>query len=231
MKKITITTPENTQIEYNLASVGSRVAAAAIDMIIQFTALGIIGLGVFFTWAGSLEYLQSKGDGWIIGALIILTFVVSYGYFIFFEMKMNGRTPGKKIFKLRTLKNNGQPIDIKSSIIRNLFRSILDDQGIGVVMIFFSKEHKRVGDYAASTMVVVEKDEKIYTLEEINLEHDPNLSKDENDLLKEYERRKGELEDSHIKEEIEKYFKEKDRLKGTIELEKTKEDILDNMEK
>ncbi|MCT4593274.1 MAG: RDD family protein [Anaeromicrobium sp.] len=228
MKKITITTPENTQIEYNLASVGSRAAAACIDMMIQFVVIGLVGLIVFLTWAGSLEYLEAKGEGWIIGGAIILLFIVSYGYFIFFEMKMNGRTPGKKLFKLRTLKNNGQPIDIKSSIIRNLFRSILDDQGIGVVAIFLSKEHKRVGDYAASTMVVVENQEKIYTLEEINMEHNSNLSKDEKDLLKDYERRKNQLGDSKLKEEIEKYFEEKDKLKNTIELEKNKEDIFNH---
>ena len=35
MKKIKITTPENIEVEYNLADIGSRTAAMVIDYLIQ----------------------------------------------------------------------------------------------------------------------------------------------------------------------------------------------------
>lgn len=211
MNKITITTPENTAIEYRLAGLGSRTAAAIIDLIIQFIPLFLIGLGIFFTIFKdfNLEGFEKQGfqeQGWIIGGLIISLFIIKYGYFTFFEMKMSGRTPGKKIFNLRTIKNNGQPIDIKSSLIRNLLRIIIDDQGVGMLMIFFKKNHKRLGDLVASTIVVVEEKENIYTLEDLSVKKDTML-KEEEDILREYKLREEQLRNTDIAKIIKEHYK------------------------
>lgn len=58
--------------------------------------------------------------------------------------------------KLRVIRMNGQPITLKHAAIRNLIKIFIDMQGVGVVMIFFSKHCRRLGDMAASTLVVSE---------------------------------------------------------------------------
>jgi uncharacterized RDD family membrane protein YckC len=155
MKKINIITPENIEVEYKLADLTSRTGAAAIDMLIQGLLLVILGIGVFLIVYFSPEFWENY-YGWIIGIALIIFAIISYGYFIAMELTMNGQTLGKKILKLRTIRKNGEPITLKHSAIRNLFRVFIDVFGLGVVFIFFSKEHKRLGDYAASTIVVLE---------------------------------------------------------------------------
>ncbi len=155
MRKYTVITPENIAVEYTLADLGSRSAAAVIDFTIQLIfMMGItIALGVLAVFAPELWETQY---GWILGIALLSWFIFSTGYYIGCETAMNGRTVGKRLMKLRVIRMNGQPITLKHAAIRNLFKLIIDMQGIGVVMIFFSKHCRRLGDLAASTVVVTE---------------------------------------------------------------------------
>ena len=79
-----------------------------------------------------------------------------------------GRTPGKRLFGLRVIKDGGYPLDWTGSSVRNLLRIV--DFGLflfpgfalmlcgapGLVSIFLSPQYKRIGDYAAGTLVIVE---------------------------------------------------------------------------
>ncbi|MBF8983188.1 RDD family protein [Lutibacter sp. B2] len=214
MKTVKITTPENIEIEYDLAGLGSRAAAVVIDFLIQGVALLILAIGLMIAEFNPLDAYETY-SGWVIGISLIIFFVITYGYFIICELTMNGKTPGKKMFHLRTIRNNGQPITIKHSIIRNLFRVIIDLYGIGTVLIFFSKEHKRVGDYAASTMVIVEEKKEIPANLEIEFSGKVNykysITQEEYSLLKDYFNRKENLGEHAVELEIElgKYFCEK----------------------
>jgi hypothetical protein len=76
---------------------------------------------------------------------------------------MNGKTIGKKIFGLRTIRDNGQPIEIKNSLIRGLLRSSLDMIYVGLFVMMFSKKSKRLGDMAAGTIVVNEEHNVYYS--------------------------------------------------------------------
>ncbi len=216
MKTIKITTPENIEVEYTLAALGSRTAAAGIDTLIQLVLIGAIILIVFLSGLTPVE-LYDKYKSWTVAISLILIFLINYGYFIFFEMTMNGKTPGKKIFGLRTIRANGQPIAFKHSIIRNLFRMIVDTYGVGVILIFFTKLNRRIGDYLASTIVVLEeKREEIYNIklesERTNFKY--SLTQEEYQLIKEYFRRKASLGEKA--EEIEKglgeYFVDKYKI-------------------
>lgn len=213
MKTIKITTPENIEVEYTLAALGSRTAAAAIDSLIQLALMGIIILTIFLIGL-TPEELYDKYKSWAVAISLLLIFIINYGYFIIFEMTMNGKTPGKKVFGLRTIRANGQPIAFKHSVIRNLFRVIVDIYGVGVILIFFTKHHKRLGDYLASTMVVAE--EKREALYNIKLENEKtnykySLTQEEYQLLREYFKRKDSLGEKVIKieNELGEYFVKK----------------------
>lgn len=155
MRKYTVITPENIEVEYTLADLGSRSAAAVIDITIQtcFLMIIIMGVGILATFA---PLFWEEHYGWVVGIGCLLWFIFSVGYYIGCETAMNGRTIGKRMLKLRVIRVNGQPITLKHAAIRNLLKLFIDMQGIGVVMIFFSKHCRRLGDLAASTLVVSE---------------------------------------------------------------------------
>jgi uncharacterized RDD family membrane protein YckC len=220
MKKIIITTPENIDIEYTLADIGSRVAAAFIDTLLQivFYILLVIAMLLIHNFAPTFWY---DYYGWLIGGALLIYAIISYGYFIIMELKMNGRTLGKKAMKLRTIRNNGQPITFKHSAIRNLVKIFLDLYGIGIVFIFLTKNHKRIGDFAASTIVVIEKTKAIPitldSLEKANKNFDYYLTCEEQGLLQDYLIRKDDLEDpSTIKDELGLYLTNKFEKLGML---------------
>jgi uncharacterized RDD family membrane protein YckC len=92
--------------------------------------------------------------------LFFLLFSFQFGYFALFEALWNGQTPGKRWTHLRVIKDSGRPISAYDAILRNLIR-IVDYlptlYATGVITMLISRENKRVGDYAAGTVVIHEK--------------------------------------------------------------------------
>ncbi|MGV8983004.1 RDD family protein [Clostridium sp.] len=213
MQKIKITTPENIEVEYTLAGLGSRTGAVLIDMIIQGIMLLILGIALLLIGYFSPDFWKEY-YGWVIGGTLLLFALISYGYFIVMELSMNGMTIGKKCFRIRTIRNNGQPITLKHSALRNLFRVFIDVFGVGVVLIFLTKQHKRVGDFVASTIVVTEENIAppitLEGLQKINEHYRYLMSEEEYEMLREYAQRKHTMEDySCLEEQIKKHFSEK----------------------
>jgi uncharacterized RDD family membrane protein YckC len=156
--KLTIETPEQTSLEFPLAGIGSRFLAVALDMLLQ-----IAGYIVLFLIAGlvaSLGILGVLAKQWGLAILLFVAFALQFGYFATFEALWNGQTPGKRWTHLRVIQDSGRPISPYDAILRNLLR-IVDYlpslYAVGIVTMLISREHKRVGDYAAGTVVVHEK--------------------------------------------------------------------------
>ncbi|MDP4090761.1 MAG: RDD family protein [Bacillota bacterium] len=213
MKKIKITTPENIEVEYTLADVGSRTAAAVIDYLIQgivfFILLVIVFLILYFAPRFWFKYY-----GWIIGISLLLYGFITLGYFIAAELSTNGMSIGKKKLGIRVIRNNGQPITLAHSALRNFFRVFVDNYGVGVVLMFFTKQHKRVGDLIGSTIVVAEENRtqpiSLEELQNMNESFSYYVTKEEYELLKEYFRRRGEMEDcSMLRAELKLHFTRK----------------------
>lgn len=158
MNYITITTPDNIEIEYRLAGAGSRIAAAFLDFLIQSIVMLLVILTAFFIiLGGNLSNISSLDNiAWFSSIIMILIFFIFYGYFILTEILMNGQTIGKKLLGLRVIRENGAPISLVQSLIRNILKLSVDLTGIGVIMIMFSKKCKRIGDMASSTIVIAE---------------------------------------------------------------------------
>jgi hypothetical protein len=91
-------------------------------------------------------------------AIFLLTeFVISTGYFIFWEMVTGGRSPGKMLVGLRVVRRNGLPIDLRSSIVRNLMRAVdilPAEYLVGLISILLSSSGERLGDHVAGTIVL-----------------------------------------------------------------------------
>jgi uncharacterized RDD family membrane protein YckC len=148
-------TPEAVSISYDVAGIGSRFMAAVVDILILAVAIIIIGIaGIFLSIVPGV----SPGTAVIIAGT--LTFLLFWGYFAVFEALWHGQTPGKRLSKIRVLRTSGYPIGFFESLVRNIVR-IVDFlpvfYGIGVLTMFISPESRRLGDYAAGTLVVKER--------------------------------------------------------------------------
>jgi uncharacterized RDD family membrane protein YckC len=156
-EKLTIETPEQIALEYALASIGSRFLAVAVDTLIQsglLLVLGLVAIGVLAMTG------FSSASAWVLAPLVLGAFLVYYGYFAAFEILWQGQTPGKRTVGLRVMDRSGRPITAYQSLLRNLVR-IVDQMpglyGVGILSVFITAHHQRLGDLAASTVVVHER--------------------------------------------------------------------------
>jgi uncharacterized RDD family membrane protein YckC len=162
--QLTIDTPEQIPLEFALAGVGSRFLALAIDTAFQvsgFLALGLVALGLSLV----PSLVAADVRTWGLALLLLGAFVVYYGYFGIFEAVWNGQTPGKRIIGLRVIATSGRPITVYEAILRNVVR--IADQlpgvyAIGILSMFLTSKHQRLGDLAAATVVVHERPIEIH---------------------------------------------------------------------
>lgn len=157
-------TPEAISIRYNTAGIGTRFLAAALDFLIWVVLAAVLLLG-----AAALGAYGVAGHEIALILLGTLAFFILYAYYIVFETLWQGQTPGKRVLKIRVIRRDGQPIGFFEAFIRNVVR-VVDFlpvfYGVGVITMFVSKESRRLGDYAAGTIVVLEDP---VTIDEITL--------------------------------------------------------------
>lgn len=164
-----IDTPENVTFAHEIAGIGNRFIAALIDSAIIMTALFllnlllVVGLGVL----GSLDpapVVDEEPMGWIEGLLLALyalvNFLIFWGYYVLFEYLWNGQTPGKRVVHIRVVRTDGNPAGVIEVMVRNLVR-IVDflpsGYGLGLLVMFFNRQARRLGDFAAGTLVIKER--------------------------------------------------------------------------
>jgi uncharacterized RDD family membrane protein YckC len=177
---LVIETPERVQLEFALASIGNRFLAVAIDHFIQYLSIFLMAWA-FFWIAGfgesnavdSAEQVFSEMPKWTIAILIIVLFLIFAGYFIVFEWLWNGQTPGKRLLKLRVIRDDGRPLTLWEAIARNLLRIcdavpgfIIPIYSVGLIVIFLSGRDQRVGDIFAGTVVIRERTDEAPTFAE-----------------------------------------------------------------
>jgi len=151
-----VATPEAVSLAYSLAGIGSRFLAALIDFFIMLAALFALGLGAL----GLVLFGGSALDSAAFIFFLTTANLVFWGYYVFFETVWEGQSPGKRTQGIRVIKTSGLPIGVLEAFIRNLVR-IVDFlpayYAIGVIVMFVSPRPRRLGDYAAGTVVVRER--------------------------------------------------------------------------
>ncbi len=160
-ERIRIATPDNVELDFELAGPGSRFLALLVDTLLA--AVFLVGLLVLFTRL-RLDSFFGIGDAlqaWQSALLVLVLFLLRWGYFIFFETCFRGRTPGKMLVGIRTVRDNGLPLGFRHSLIRNLLR-VGDTLPpplylLGGLSVLISRKGQRLGDLAAGTIVVRER--------------------------------------------------------------------------
>ncbi|MCL2286034.1 MAG: RDD family protein [Firmicutes bacterium] len=218
MKTVTVITPANIEVEYKLAGVGARLAALIIDSLLQLLAVALCARVLF-----GINRQTGHGVHYstILAIFLVVSFLIYFGYFIVCEMLMNGQTVGKRMFGLRVVRDNGQPIEFSQSLLRGVIRSTLDMMYVGLFVILFSKKHKRLGDMAAGTIVIIERYnteffDPMFDTQDLDFpEFLPplmDMTKDERAIVVDWLRRRETLPDygMEIGEKLAEYFERKD---------------------
>jgi uncharacterized membrane protein SpoIIM required for sporulation len=159
---VDVETPEQVVLSFTIAGIGSRAAAALIDSIV----LVLLVVAVLLTVGRALGALvHHVAAGWgqsiVIALWLLFSFAALWGYYVLFEALNDGQTPGKRMIGLRVVRDGGYSINFAASAVRNIMR-LIDVQPLGtyfagVVSIIVSPSGKRLGDYAAGTIVVRER--------------------------------------------------------------------------
>ncbi|MFQ5682720.1 MAG: RDD family protein [Candidatus Binatia bacterium] len=183
---INFETPENVQVSYLTAGLGTRFIAWFIDQIFVGLLLFIIlicllvtGTGiasVLGTFASSIQRAQSgQTEELIYYTLGVFTLVLGLGNFFYYglsEYLMQGQTFGKRVASIRVVKIDGFSLDVGSVFIRNLFRVADHFPPLWVVPLVSGKS-QRLGDMIAGTIVVTDESPRMSKLREDLLSRSP----------------------------------------------------------
>jgi uncharacterized RDD family membrane protein YckC len=165
-RNVDVATGESVAFSYELAGLGSRFFAVFIDMAIQIAV--VIAVFLILIWIGSTAspgaLATAKADplskfaGAVLEALAsVAAFLLFFGYFIFFEWRFAGQTPGKRLLGIRVVRDGGFPLDFTSAVVRNVVRILellVGFYAISAVSTLLSPANRRLGDMAAGTIVV-----------------------------------------------------------------------------
>lgn len=166
------------RLDYEVAGPGSRFIATLVDSLVFSIALMVLLIAAVFVigFAGTAQDfanimpIRSTPRGaptidygsaaWIVAIVFAISFALTWGYFVLFEMLWSGQTPGKRIAGLRVVGQDGYPVTFAASLIRNVVR-LIDIlpmyYGIGLLVMLIDSRSRRLGDLAAGTLVVKER--------------------------------------------------------------------------
>jgi uncharacterized RDD family membrane protein YckC len=157
---VSIETPEQIDVSLEIAGLGSRFVGCVIDWLIKalFIIMLIILGGILAALVGATG--SQLGTALVIALLVAVYFLFSVGYKIYFEVRHNGQTPGKKFAGIRAIRAGGGPVDFVTSGIRNLLA--LGDLAppfylVDGFLVLITKNGQRLGDMAAGTIVIRER--------------------------------------------------------------------------
>lgn len=175
-----IETPERVPLAFALASIGNRFLAVAVDHFVQYMAIFIVAWtfisisGTGDSFSESAKSFFDEMPKWTLALMTIILFLLFSGYFISFEWLWNGQTPGKRLLKLRVIREDGRPITFWEALARNLLRIIDAFPGFliplysaGLIVVFASRRDQRIGDIFAGTVVVRERAGEAPTFDEV----------------------------------------------------------------
>lgn len=148
-----VTTPERVAFQYRLAGPGPRAIAWFFDAIVRGVLVVICAVAVAL-----LAVAPAIGEAGM-GALLVVVFLMEWFYGAFFEILLQGRTPGKWLVGLRVVRADGSPARLPDFVLRNLLRGVDFLPGfyaIGVGAMFVDPRMRRLGDLVAGTVVVRE---------------------------------------------------------------------------
>ncbi len=169
-----IETPENIQIAYKPAGLGTRFLAWVVDSLILLLIMFVLFMLMLFVGAASdsvlrtmFEPVQQLGDEldggdeqsvelvmfYLLGVWMMIWGLGSFFYYGISELCLRGQTIGKRSSKIRVVKIDGFSLDAVSILVRNIFR-VVDHLPLLWIVPLLSAKSQRLGDMVAGTIVI-----------------------------------------------------------------------------
>ena len=165
MTQLSINTTQNVIINFSSASIGERIGAYFIDLLIKI-AYGITVFYIFF-YSFKLNYIIERLDHWSQMAIYMIFALPVVFYSLVQESLLEGQTFGKKLLKIKVVKIDGYQAAFGDYLIRWLFRLIdvsISSGVIGLITMLVNNKTQRLGDMSAGTAVITLKNK-------INISH------------------------------------------------------------
>ncbi len=171
-----VTTPEGVTLHFSIARAGDRLGAFMIDAVLIIVATLLL---VVLAWSAT----SGLGDNsWLWAFVVLGIFLLQSFYFIWFESRGRGMTPGKKRLGIRIMDVEGGTLSAAAVVVRNVMRIVEIHVPLMVLlapqqfwsdapqwaqliacawvviiagMPLFNRKRMRVGDIVAGTIVVV----------------------------------------------------------------------------
>lgn len=150
MNTISITTLQNIELEYELASLGDRIIGRIIDLLVLtgyvILLIAIIGFGKFGKFM----------DNNTVFVLIFFAFPVVF-YDLLSEILLNGQSLGKKSMGIKVISLSGAQASLSQYLIRWLFRIVdfsFSGNLVALITVAASEKKQRVGDIVAGTVLI-----------------------------------------------------------------------------
>lgn len=181
MSAIQFETPENVQLSYKPAGLGTRFLAWFVDGVILFVCLLLLLFIVMIAGAISDSLLKDITDRlrdategvdpndpesaqrvimYLAGLWVLVWGLGSFFYYGISELCLRGQTFGKRASKIRVVKVDGFALDAVSILVRNVFR-VLDHLPVLWIVPLLSARSQRFGDMIAGTIVVEDEPAKL----------------------------------------------------------------------
>jgi uncharacterized RDD family membrane protein YckC len=196
-----IETPERVRIRYELAGIGSRFAAGTIDAVLLVFVLVALFIVLLLVADVTRSDFEESWRAISIAAYGVALAVVWF-FYLGFELLWDGQTPGKRIMRLRVVSDEGGPAPASAIVVRNVLRvadmlPVVIVHLLGGIVMFVNGRSKRLGDLAAGTVVVQER-EVTLTLDRLSRGvlddlHEDQLGGEERARLKGFVARRREL--------------------------------------
>ncbi len=159
--EIRIETPEQIDVQLEVAGLGSRFVAQVIDWVLKWGLLALLALLVAVVLSLLGAGVERHFSSILLRALLVFFFYVFLlGFDIYFELRHNGQTPGKKHAGIRVVREGGGPVDFQAVCVRNLLGMadfLPSFYALGALLILVTPRGQRLGDLAAGTVVIRER--------------------------------------------------------------------------
>ena len=150
MTNLAINTTQNVNLDFKVVSVGERILAFLIDLILFSLYLYVVE--VITSIMGT-----AISDNWTVFGLQQLLILPVMFDSLYMNILFNGRTVGKMVLKMRVVRIDGYPVHWSNYLTLWMLRIIdiwMFWGAIGLLSIVFSEKKQRIGGMASGTAVI-----------------------------------------------------------------------------
>ena len=155
MSNLYINTTQNIRLFFTTATIGERMLAYGVDLLIKIAYIVILLL--IFTKLLNIDITHKLEEPVMVLYLLLVLPLMFYS--LICESTMEGQTFGKKLLKIKVVKIDGYQAGFLDYFIRWIFALVDIQMGFipGVISMVSTKHTRRIGDLAAGTAVISEK--------------------------------------------------------------------------